>query len=180
MKRMNEVRVLVVACLLLLSSGLIAADKERLTDLGTTPVFEAFPVNTAGDSRNYTARVLLTSRLARRYRTVLSSEGTKEPNFAGHYRVVTWGCGTDCRGFAIVNRKTGGVFTPPSIEYVAGVTGNDEPRIGFRLDSRLLVVAGRINDDIEGKFFYEWTGKRLKLLYRMPLVKEDFSDEPSQ
>jgi hypothetical protein len=164
---------------LFFAAGLSAAKAEEALPSRPLPAFESLPAATAPAARRYATKVLLATPRARLYRTVISTEGRKEPNFAGHYRVVTWGCGTDCHGFAIVDRMTGRVFTPPSIEYVQGMMGNDEPRIDFRPDSRLLVLNGMLNENEgdEGKFFYEWTGKRLKLLARFPLPKEDPASE---
>ncbi|MFI2743324.1 hypothetical protein ACG2LH_11325 [Zhouia sp. PK063] len=31
-------------------------------------------------------------------------------NFAGHYTLVLWGCGTSCQSFVIVDRKTGKIY----------------------------------------------------------------------
>ena len=141
----------------------------------TPPRFEDFLVEPAGNVDQFASRISMASAQAKRYRTVISLEGQKEPNFSGHYRLITWGCGTDCRGFAIVDRKTGIARTINGLEYVGGAMGNDQPRIDFRLDSRLLIVNGVISDNREGSFFYEWTGKGVKPLLRLPLLKEDFS-----
>ena len=45
-----------------------------------------------------------------RFRTVIKRGAAGPPDFAGHYRVVTWGCGTNCINFAIVDKKTGEVY----------------------------------------------------------------------
>ena len=141
----------------------------------TPPRFEDFLVEPAGNVDQFASRISMASAQAKLYRTVISLEGQKEPNFAGHYRLITWGCGTDCRGFAIVDCKTGVARTIKGLEYVGGAMGNDQPRIDFRLDSRLLIVNGVISDNREGSLFYEWTGKGVKPLLRLPLLKEDFS-----
>ena len=39
------------------------------------------------------------------------TEGCKEGvNFAGHYTLIYWGCGTSCQYGVVVNRKTGEIF----------------------------------------------------------------------
>lgn len=139
--------------------------------------FEDFPAESMDRANKFASHVSMGTAHAKRYRTVISTEGQKEPNFAGHYRLVTWGCGTDCRGFAIVDRRTGVARTIKGAEYVAGAMGNDQPRIDFRPDSRLLILNGLINDTEEGSFFYEWTGKGVRPLLRLPLAKEDFSEQ---
>jgi hypothetical protein len=41
------------------------------------------------------------------YRTKLREGAARGPNFAGHYTVVTWGCGTGCQILAVVDARTG-------------------------------------------------------------------------
>ncbi|WP_338790725.1 hypothetical protein [Bernardetia sp. MNP-M8] len=69
--------------------------------------------------------------IARQYKTMLTqgykSEGT---NFAGHYSLITWGCGAPCVHGAIVDVIDGNVYDLPhsSIGY------------DFRKNSRMLIV----------------------------------------
>ena len=77
------------------------------------------------------APVNLNSPEARRFRTVLTNGARRGPNFAGHYTVVTWGCGTSCQSMAIVDARTGRV-------YMTGITAS--LGVKHQLNSRLLVV----------------------------------------
>ena len=52
---------------------------------------------------------------SRTYRTVLRGWATEKPNFAGHYILATWGCGTGCTQVAIIDAITGKVFHPAGI-----------------------------------------------------------------
>lgn len=68
------------------------------------------------------------------------------PNFAGHYVIVAWGCGSPCLMAAIVDLKTGRVFPPPfhhgpggSYFHVPWAFPMDPP-LSYRLDSRLLIA----------------------------------------
>jgi hypothetical protein len=67
------------------------------------------------------------------------------PNFAGHYALVTWGCGSPCLMGAFVDLKTGRIFPPPyhgpgrSYFHVPWAFPM-EPPLSFRLDSRLLIA----------------------------------------
>ena len=54
--------------------------------------------------------------------------------------------------------------------------GSVEDRLDFRVDSRLFVINGLINDELEGKFYYLWEKERLKLLAKTPLVKQSYSE----
>ena len=168
---------LVIAITINLPTMAVASVDNRNTPCPMA--FADYPAEPPASARQYSTKVTPATPQARRYRTVISQDGVKPPNFSGHYRIVTWGCGTDCHGFAIVNRKTGVAITPKGIDYVAGAMGNDQPRIDFRLDSRLLVLNGLINDEDEGSFFYEWTGRSLKLLRRQPLKRENLADDSS-
>jgi hypothetical protein len=72
---------------------------------------------------------------------------TPGPNFAGHYRVVNWGCGSGCLMMVVVDLKTGTIYPPPMS---VGPTGEDRiiiPNLGngwgdfdFREDSRLFII----------------------------------------
>src|SRR5690606_34858852 len=53
------------------------------------------------------------SATARRFRTAIRSSYEPEPDFAGRYRVVSWGCGSNCHQFALVDTRTGEVFDAP-------------------------------------------------------------------
>ena len=68
---------------------------------------------------------------ARYYRTRLREGAAKGPNFAGHFTIVTWGCGSDCYDIAIVDARTGRVWFAPFTGAIA---------LSFRGNSRLLIV----------------------------------------
>jgi len=67
------------------------------------------------------------------FRTKLREGAKKGPNFAGHYTVITWGCGTDCRLVAIVDARTGRVYFAP---FTVSIPADAD----YRLDSRLLIA----------------------------------------
>jgi len=144
------------------------------------PGFGSYPVALqSGPPRDFAAEPILGSRKAKQYRSVIRAEFHRPANFAGHYRVAIWGCGTDCRDFAILDKKTGKVYTMPGVDEIAGVMGNDDERIDFRPDSRLLVISGCFNDDCipdntrnnpkAGKYHYLWNGKKLQWIHTSPL-----------
>ena len=133
------------------------------------PRFEFFPV--ADSFTGATSRLQLASnRAARRYKWVLTQAAAYGPNFAGHYKIAYWGCGSPCGRFAIINRRTGEVF-------MADVDADVPPIV--RPDSRLLIIDptdwGRA--DTIGHpmlpyiFYYEWTGD--SLILRDSLNAED-------
>jgi hypothetical protein len=107
--------------------------------------------------------------MARRFRTMLRWQTAKGANFAGHYRVATWGCGTECMQFAFVDCKTGRVYFPKDMPYVTWnrYPGKD-PGLHFRVDSRLFILKGsQIDGPDKGIFYYEWKNDRLTLIRRV-------------
>lgn len=70
---------------------------------------------------------------ARLFYTTIREQAAEGPNFAGHFTLAGWGCGTDCAGFAIIDAITGKVvFYEPTMED----RGN---RWDYDLNSRILV-----------------------------------------
>ena len=148
------IRILLIASLLtFLGSNLGAFQaSDRVPQFRDYPVKEVY--------RRKTAPLVLT-RKDRMYRTMLSEAAkTQKPNFAGHYILTYWGCGTTCVDGAIIDAKTGRVYWwdftvccwPVEVE---------EP-IVVKLNSRLIVFAGARNEkenDI-GTHFYKFQNGR--------------------
>jgi len=126
---------------------------------------------------------------ARMCRTVLRHEIAQGSNFAGHYRVAVWGCGSSCATFAVVNLNTGRVITPEEFSDTSGVYFDEDDQkafpgsqsedwlFAFRKDSRLLVVLGDFNEDKsrEGAFYFVLDHERLRLIHST-LVKKNCED----
>lgn len=94
------------------------------------------------------------------------------PNFAGHYTVADWGCGTSCAAFVIVDDRTGRIYEPPEISKGVdlGVAGPE-----FRQDSSLMVVTNCPPPTMYGlkncrRKFYRWDGSHLRLLKTEPVT----------
>jgi hypothetical protein len=157
------------------------------TDLkdAKAPSFAAYHVSVPKSRAN--AKLDLGSNLlAREYRTVLRQELAQGPNFAGHYRVAVWGCGSSCAMFAVIDTDTGRVMTPESFSHTSGVYFDIEVRkayprsqsdswlFAFRKDSRLLVVLGDLDEDEsrEGAFYFALDGEQLKLVHTTAVKKD--------
>lgn len=65
------------------------------------------------------------------FKTRITEAYKNGPNFAGHYTVVEWGCGTGCQNHVIVDNLTGNIIE----NEIASNFG-----IEYRKDSRLLVA----------------------------------------
>ena len=118
-----------------------------------------------------------THPLARLFRTAISEGAKRGPDFAGHYTVVWWGCGTDCRALAIVDANTGKVHFPSNLSNVDNINiayEEFEPPDGrlvkYRLESRLLIVIGGINEEParRGVSYFVWSGERLRRIMFVP------------
>lgn len=114
---------------------------------------------------------------ARNFRTRISAWSKEEPNFAGHFIMATWGCGTNCTQFTIIDASTGKVFEPKGITTNVAVNVHDDllqggdfwhssAAIKFKRDSRLLILIGTPEEDVSrrGISYYVWTGTELRLI----------------
>lgn len=146
--------------LTLLSGG--AAAQRRV------PQFKDFPVSEAYTGRN--APLILT-RDDRMFRTRLRAASKGKPNFAGHYILTAWGCGTSCLVGAVIDAKTGKVYWWNFSICCWGhdVDDNFQP-IEFRLNSKLIVFSGARNEK-EGDnaaHFYKFENGRFIHLRSLP------------
>jgi hypothetical protein len=123
------------------------------------PQFADFPATSPVPKR--IAPVDLSSAAgARRFRTVLRDGTRAGPNFAGRYTIVSWGCGSPCVEFVVVDVATGRILY-----------WTDEPWVRpplFTATSRLIA------DDPVGfqgvgspeswswVRYFEWDGRQLK------------------
>jgi hypothetical protein len=145
------------------------------------PRFEQFRLDERFTGK--TATVNLSSHaMAPRYRTVLRKGSAAGPNFAGHYTIVAWGCGISCVTFAIVDARTGSVHFPKDFRAVLGngldtddfePTGTDYWGLRYRLDSRLLILLGALDEDRnrEGATYYAFDGGTLRRIYSVYVKK---------
>lgn len=164
-------------------SGAQGLEKTRLCFVGandlvdaSAPQFDHYAIE-ASPAFATTKLNLRSNPIAKTFRSVIRRQTREGPNFAGHYRVAVWGCGSSCAQFAIVNLKTGRVLTAEGVRNVSGVhfevdgfMPSAESEFGlfrFRKDSRLLVVLGAINEDDsrEGAFYYVLKGEKLQLIH---------------
>lgn len=103
--------------------------------------------------------------------------------FAGHYTVPRWGCGTECNAFVVVDSRSGKVYDGFG---VAGLPfgwleehgGDAIERMEFYPNSRLLKINACPNEEKCGLYDYEMIeGKGLKLL-RVELLPEESRPPP--
>jgi hypothetical protein len=152
----------------------------RPSDIPTdAPRFEDFPVEVYS-GRNAVPN-LRSEATTRMFRSRLAQWAKEKPNFAGHYILATWGCGTDCTQIAIIDAKTGKIFHPAGVTTNVAVNvhhdlleGGDlwhaSGAIKFRNGSRLLVLIGMPEERTKdrGISYYVWERDRLRLVRFVP------------
>ena len=80
-----------------------------ITTVTAQPKFEDYPVIEV--FRGTPAAPILATAEQRMYRTRIRNgvAAGAGPNFAGHYFVISWGCGSNCAMMAMVDARTGEV-----------------------------------------------------------------------
>ena len=79
----------------------------------TTPTFTQYAVKV---EKLKNVKVNLKShKYANTYRTNLRNAAKEGVNFAGHYILTTWGCGTNCSQTAIIDARNSRVFFPEEL-----------------------------------------------------------------
>ena len=155
---------------------------DRIEKIGSIPFFKKYPV--VEKIGNYSANLDLTSHpQAKNFKSVLSNAYSKGPNFAGHYTIATWGCGSPCQLVAVMNHEDGKVFFLPHSTQV----GSD-----FKLDSNLFItnppeVLDEYRAEAEKHYsplmswekfsseYYKWENDRFVLIY--PAAEESLGAE---
>jgi len=140
------------------------------------PAFQTYPAKK--EQINTIPRLDLTSNpIARTFRTVLRNQMAEGPNYAGHYRLAFWGCGSSCLMFAVVNLQNGKVITQEHIKSVDGVllaaddflsaTESEVWAFRYKADSSLLVVLGAPDEDDskKGAYYFVLKGETLRLIH---------------
>jgi hypothetical protein len=157
--------------------------------------------------RQYSAKVesiknikvdLASHKIARNYRTNLRNAAKDGVNFAGHYILTGWGCGTNCTEWAVIDGRNGRVYFPRefqgAVDGFCDLPGNGMPAdapadndsrpygpLYFKADSRLVVLAGFPSGGLDnrrskcGVYYFEWTGDRLR---QVKLVAGKRTDTP--
>jgi len=121
---------------------------------------------------------------SRMYRTQLRGWATEKANFAGHYILATWGCGTGCTQIAVIDALTGKVFHPAGLRTNSIVDvheellvdGDSSPRradfgaLRYSVDSRLLVLVGMPENRKEnrGISYFVWENDAMRRIRFVP------------
>jgi hypothetical protein len=160
--------ILLVCCLL--PQGISSQVEEP------RPEFSDFPVKDI--YRGEPARPIITKEF-RSVRTTIRRGARSGVEFAGHYTVPRWGCGTDCNGFVIVDSVSGKIYDGFGLaglpfdwlEKHGGYYAIE--RMEFHPTSRLMKINACPNESNCGLYDYVmFEGKGLKLVQKELLPKE--------
>lgn len=179
-----------IASFLLLCVSIVVIAERPVHRQATEPRFQEFP---AAVWHGRAALLNLRShRLARLYRTAVRQQLQDEGiNFAGHYSLVTMGCGTGCSITAIVDARNGTAFFPRALDGWTSIVGDYEIPDGddirtFHANSRLLKAIGRPRLSADerwgpsGIYYYEWKNNHLRLVKFIPVGSYPEADPPSK
>ena len=151
------------AVFVVIASGVVAQAPPR---------FEGYPALGAYNGKN--APLALASKNDRAYRTQLRAAAAQKPNFAGHYIVTTWGCGSGCVMGAVLDANSGRVVWLPHTICCWPVDVDDKFQpVAYRWDSRLMIFSGARNEKEgdEGTHYYEF--KDGKFVYIRSVIKKE-------
>jgi hypothetical protein len=134
--------------------------------------FKDYPATAHGGHRRNTGPLGPTSSGGLNFRTRLKRAAAEASNFAEHYVVALWGCGTECLDGAVINtwdRKV--IWLPGSICCTFSDFGYDVDRASYRIDSALLILRGRLNEKAgtDEEHYYRIDGDHLVHLLDVPL-----------
>lgn len=184
---MSDIRagIRLIAAFLL---ALICNAQQKSLPQSTIPIprFEDYSV--AETLRGTPAAPLLITREQRLYRTrirrgVSQGEGVWNgswkspiknagPNFAGHYYVIRWGCGSNCMMMAIVDATTGRIYNPPlsgvGTELYVSMDQLSDKEIDFQPNSSLMILRNACTDARKGcgVYYFNWQNNKFALLKR--------------
>jgi len=132
----------------------------NIWSLNRSPKFEDFPSKKIfkGD---LPAVDIYSSPSAREFRTALRYAAQSGPNFASHYTIATWGCGSSCQDGMVIDISTGKVYDPFTEVTARGVD--------YKLNSSLVIT-----DPADDGFFdynlpvryYIWKDNKLLQIYQ--------------
>jgi hypothetical protein len=157
-----------------LSAELLAGPSE------VRPKFEDFSVKTI--YRGSPAAPKLATEDQRMFGTKIRGGAKAEVEFAGHYTVPAWGCGSGCNDYVIADSITGTIYDGL---YVVDLPSawleehghKEEKRMEYHPDSRLLKINGCPGEHDCGFYDYEMVdGKGLRLL-RKDLLPQKYQPQ---
>jgi hypothetical protein len=161
--------------------GLVAALAQdagtpRFEDYPTKAVFTgtpAAPILVSADQRMYRTRIRNGVSTGSdvwigSYKNPIKAKG---PNFAGHFFVIRWGCGSQCMMMATVDAETGKVYEPPLADQNSLLVPLDnlsDMETDLRPDSSLLILRNACRNFKDrktcGTYYFNWRDNHFDLV----------------
>ena len=130
--------------------------------VATRPAFESYPASQADNV--LTAIDFSSHPDAEDFKTRLEYSLNTAANFAGHYIVTSWGCGTMCQMVAIIDVLNGEVFFPLTSSLGVCYQTNSALLITNPLDELTIEDFGEDMPAWLKSGYYRWDGKQMELL----------------
>jgi len=171
-EEMSRCTLLALLLCLAIASGAQTKNPKRLPDFADYPVTRVF--------QGQHARARIVTRFQKLFQTRIRESADDDVNFAGHFVVTTWGCGTACVQFAIIDAISGHVYDPPVTslglrDAIAPLQYGD--MVNVRPGSALLVIEGCPEEGNKcGRFYYHFDRGRFMLIHYDP----DPPDSPAK
>ena len=161
-------------CAVLLSATLLCLAMGAQKAPGKLPDFADYPVKEIYKGKPAQPRIV--TPYQKRFRTVIRESVQEGANFAGHYAVAVWGCGSSCTQFAVTDVVSGRVYDPPltSAALHLGPDDDHQPQkypdiVNVKPDSALMIVEGCPGEgDKCGRFYYHFDQGKFILLHFDP------------
>jgi hypothetical protein len=145
---------------MLLVAGLLLASTTPSCDPRHLPQFDDFKAQR--EKLEHPQLDLKSHSIGPRFRTVLTrAVRSQQPNLAGHFLLVKWGCGTACSMMAIVNLRTGKIWHDAELILTRGIRTHADS---------ILVIANPGGESFSAEVptsYYVWRPDQLELLCRL-------------
>jgi hypothetical protein len=128
------------------------------------PSFEQYRV-----AENYKGKVAppVLSEVQPAIRAKLKGAARQKPNFAGHYILLTWSCGSECLTGCVIDATTGHIYMLPVSLCCWNPDGvQTENPIEFHRDSKLIIFKGGRNGKAcdWGQHYYQFDKGQFELI----------------
>ena len=162
-------------------SGNVLRILKEAEDIATTleaaavkPEFGAYPV---AQSDTVLGAINFTSHPdAENFKTRLEYSLNEPANFAGHYIVTNWGCGTMCQMVAVIDVLNGDVFFPFTTSMGACFLADSSLIITNPLDEYIIEDFGDDMPDWLKSGYYTWDGAQMHLLAESQQVADSLCE----
>jgi hypothetical protein len=158
-------------------AGALDAESPAFQDYAVREIFSGAPTEpilATLEQRHYRTRIRQGVSMGRgvwsgSWKDPITRSG---PNFAGHYYVIRWGCGSDCLMMAVVDAKRGRISGPPlsgvGTELYVPMDPLSDREIDFRVDSSLMILRNACKEARSqcGIYYFNWQKDRFVLLKR--------------